>query len=71
MAYGLQKLHTKLVNNSNNNVKVGTFVSSKFFASVDLDSLYHCILINVVGSCRAKNSEESQIIDARQYADIL
>ena len=70
MAYSLQKLHTKLVNNSNNNVKVGTFVSSKFFASVDLDSLYHCILINV-GSCRAKNSEESQIIDARQNADIL
>ena len=69
MAYGLQKLRTKLINNSNNNVKVGTFVSSKFFASVD--SLYHCILINVVGSCRAKNSEESQIIDARQYADIL
>ena len=68
MAYGLQKLRTKLINNSNNNVKVGTFVSSKFFASVD--SLYHCILINV-GSCRAKKSEESQIIDARQNADIL
>ena len=69
MAYGLQKLHTKLLNNSNNNVQVGTNISSKFFC---FSGLIMALYINQLRFLAGqKDSEESQIIDARQYVDIL